>query len=99
MLILNLVIKQMFGIILNELLTNVFKYAFKDVEDGKVFISIEKLENRLTLIIHDNGIGIDQRIESQGLGMSLVNMLVEQLQGSYHISNENGTKNIIQLEL
>ena len=90
------------GIILNELLTNVFKYAFKDVEDGKVFISIEKMENKVTLIIHDNGIGIDQRMESedsQGLGLSLVNMLVEQLQGSYHISNENGTKNIIQLEL
>ena len=60
------------------------------------------MENKVTLIIHDNGIGIDQRMESedsQGLGLSLVNMLVEQLQGSYHISNENGTKNIIQLEL
>jgi len=90
------------GIIVNELLTNIFKYAFKDGADGKVSVSIDKAEDRVTLLICDNGVGIDERIlsnKSPGFGLTLVRMLVEQMDGTYSIVNENGTKSVVQFSL
>jgi two-component sensor histidine kinase len=90
------------GIIINELLTNIFKYAFKDRDGGKVSVSMEKTEDRVTLIIYDNGIGIDERIladKSPGFGLTLVRMLVEQMDGTYSIVNENGTKSVVQFNI
>jgi len=90
------------GIIINELLTNVFKYAFKNRDSGMVSVSIDSEGNRVTLIIQDNGIGIDERIEankSPGFGLTIVKMLVEQLKGTYSLVNENGTKSVIQFEI
>ncbi len=90
------------GIIINELLTNVFKYAFKDRDNGAIFVSLNKTENMATLIIHDNGIGINERIlenKSPGFGLTIVKMLVEQLKGTCSIANENGTKSVIQFEI
>ena len=74
----------------------------KTEKNGTVSISIEKAENIATLIIQDNGIGIDERIElnkSFRFGLTIVKMLVDQLGGTYSIINENGTKSIIQFEI
>jgi len=90
------------GIIINELMTNVFKYAFKGRDSGKVLISIVKNENIATLTIHDNGIGIYERIDSNkspGFGLTIVRMLVEQLKGNFSMINDNGTKSVIQFEI
>jgi two-component sensor histidine kinase len=90
------------GIIINELLTNVFKYAFKDHDKGTVFISIEKVDNIVTLNIKDNGIGIDKNIElnkSHGFGLTIVKMLAEQLKGTYTVENDNGTKSVLKFEV
>jgi PAS domain S-box-containing protein len=90
------------GIIINELLTNAFKYAFKNRDKGTVFVSIEKNESMVTIIIQDNGIGIDEKIMeniSSGFGLTIVKMLVEQLEGTYSIVNENGPKSLVQVEI
>lgn len=90
------------GIIVNELLTNVFKYAFKGRDGGMVTVSIEKEEQTMTLTIHDDGIGVDERKtanESPGFGLTVVKMLAEQLGGSYSSVNENGTKSVVQVEI
>ncbi|MCX7820294.1 MAG: PAS domain S-box protein [Brevinematales bacterium] len=83
------------GIIVNELLTNVVKYAFKDRENGVVKIIIDKEENKITLIIKDNGVGIDYKRVS-GFGLTIVKMLVEQLKGTFEIINDNGTTSIVK---
>ena len=67
-----------------------------------VSVSIDKEGNRVTLIIQDNGIGIDERIDANkypGFGLTIVKMLVEQLKGTYSLANDNGTKSIIQFEI
>lgn len=90
------------GIIINELLTNVFKYAFVHQDDGLVSISIERTENKVTLIIKDNGVGIDENIESHkthGFGLTIVTMLANQLKGKYRIFNDKGTISILEFEL
>ena len=94
--------QQLLGIIINELLTNVFKYAFKDSNKGKVSVTIEKNKKMITVIIQDNGVGIDEKViekKSSGFGLTIVIMLVEQLKGTYNIVNENGTKSTIQFEI
>ena len=90
------------GIIINELLTNVFKYAFIGRENGIVSVSVDKNQNKVTLAVKDNGVGIAERRnenKSPGFGFTIVKMLVEQLGGSYNIENDNGTESIVQFEV
>lgn len=87
------------GIIVNELLTNVFKHAFKGRTNGKVSVSIDKKDQEVTLIIQDNGRGFDARAlenTSSGLGFTIVKMLVEQLGGTYRLANDNGAKSVVR---
>ncbi len=72
------------GLIVNELLTNTFKYAFPNQEDGKVGISIQQIaENEYELIYSDNGIGYDTAEQTNvSFGLELVKMLVKELKGT-----------------
>lgn len=90
------------GIIINELLTNLFKHAFKDHSGGAVSIIIERDEQTVRLIIHDNGVGFDEstlKNESSGFGLTVVKMLVEQSGGSFTRSNDNGARSVVYLNL
>jgi PAS domain S-box-containing protein len=82
------------GIIINELITNAFKYAFPDGKEGKINISVKKLNNTITLLIKDNGIGVPDKIAasaSGGFGLNLVSALSEQIGGEVKITGDNGT--------
>ncbi|TGL56393.1 response regulator [Leptospira ognonensis] len=90
------------GIIINELVTNIFKYAFEANFQGKISIDLKRLENLAILIIRDNGVGLDERTkanQSPGFGLTLVKMLAEQLNGSYVIENDLGTKNVLKFPI
>lgn len=83
------------GIILNELLTNAVKYAFVGRDEGEILISGTLKENSAIVTIKDNGIGMPESINigsSSGFGMSLIEMLVEQIKGTVQIERQNGTK-------
>ncbi|TVR85430.1 MAG: PAS domain S-box protein [Spirochaetaceae bacterium] len=90
------------GIIINELLTNTFKYAFTGRKDGKVVIQLDKNETHATLSIEDDGVGLDDggtADTSTGFGLSIVQMLVEQLNGAYSVEINGGTKSVVEFEL
>lgn len=96
--------KQAFslGIIINELLTNVFKYAFEFTNSGTVSVSIDKEASSVILTIQDNGVGFDERAlknESPGFGLTVVRTLVEETGGTYTISNDHGAKSVVRFEL
>ncbi|NCQ11699.1 MAG: sensor histidine kinase [Bacteroidetes bacterium] len=87
------------GIIVNELMTNIFKYAFKDQENKKISISLDKNETGFKLIVRDNGIGMDPKMitkQKLGFGLTIIKMLSEQLGGTISLSNDNGAKVEIQ---
>lgn len=90
------------GIIINELMTNVFKYAFKDQKTGNILLEVKKTENHVILTIKDNGVGIDERVDankSPGFGLTIVKMLAEQLNGTFTMENDNGTRSILKFEI
>ena len=91
------------GLIVNELLTNSFKHAFPDGMNGKIEITFEKMKNdKILLEVADNGIGLKELDEndeqSTGFGTQLIELLIDQLDGSVMISNGVGTKVRIEFE-
>ena len=83
------------GLIVNELVSNAFKYAFPGKKQGFIFISLKKQNDDVTLIIKDNGIGLANEIDfrnTESLGLQLVVTLVEQIGGEIKLDNSNGTK-------
>ena len=47
------------GLIINEIVTNSIKYAFKGKDEGQIHIILKKEENKLFLSVSDNGNGKD----------------------------------------
>ena len=73
------------GIILNELITNSVKYAFKDIS-GQITIALEHKNNSYILNYSDNGIGISKdKKDSDGFGLNLIGLSTEQIKGTFHI--------------
>jgi len=76
------------AIIVNELLTNSIKYAFKDVPDPRISLSVSKTGTTVVLKYSDNGPGLpDSRAADKrsGFGMQLIELLVDQINGSIDI--------------
>jgi two-component sensor histidine kinase len=66
------------GLIVNELVTNAVKHAFRDQHDGLIRVSLRG-GDPLSLIVEDNGAGCPD--SSRGVGSHLVELLVAQLSG------------------
>ena len=78
------------GLILNELISNSFKYAFI-TKEGNINISLSKNKEQYKLEVSDDGIGYDKNISWTSLGIVLVNTLaVSQLKGTININSKNG---------
>jgi two-component sensor histidine kinase/ligand-binding sensor domain-containing protein len=83
------------GLIVNELVSNAFKYAFPDDRKGGIRIAMEtRAEGRIVLSVGDDGIGIDPGLEqgkTDSLGLHLVRNLAAQLRGTLDIEHDGGT--------
>jgi two-component sensor histidine kinase len=83
------------GLILNELITNSFKHAFRHTDAGTITLNLQTENGSVILVYKDNGPGIDpgQFGEASGtLGLYLVRRLTRQLKGDMVYSKENGSK-------
>jgi two-component sensor histidine kinase len=69
------------GIIVNELVTNSFKYAFPEGRPGTVSVSLRRQEEDVVITVEDNGIGCDETAVD-GLGSRLMQMMTQQLHGA-----------------
>ena len=81
------------GIIINELVSNIFKHAFPEQQDAKIWISATQnsLENLdlITLTVQDNGVGLPPDLDihnADSLGLQLVSLLTKQLEGNLKVS-------------
>lgn len=92
------------GIIINELVTNTFKYAFDEKnKDKKISLKVQKIEkNKFELIYSDNGKGIeneDDYFNKGGIGSKLIISLSKQLKGEIKFDLKNGFTAIIKIPI
>jgi PAS domain S-box-containing protein len=83
------------GLIVNEILTNSFKYAFPGNKKGKISVSLKTNDRNAEIEISDNGIGLPQNFnveKSSGMGLQLVKMLIQQINGKMTVNIKKGTK-------
>lgn len=83
------------GLIINELVNNSVKHAFRQTKTGAISISMKRAESeRIVLQIEDNGIGMppENYISNPGtLGLQIVRLIAEgQLEGDVRVKSEHG---------
>lgn len=83
------------ALVVNEVVTNIFKHAFKDTDSGRIDVEVKDVDDLIELIIKDNGCGIpdDFNLESSSsLGMHIIEALSVQLEGEYALESlDQGT--------
>ncbi|MBN1647911.1 MAG: PAS domain S-box protein [Spirochaetales bacterium] len=83
------------GLIINELVTNSLKYAFSDAEGGIITIGIKHLDDSMVeIMVSDNGRGLPETFSvdtMSSLGLTLVKVLTDQLDGELILEKEKGT--------
>lgn len=94
--VLNMDMAIPFGLIVNEVVSNCFKYAFPDNRSGEISLIFKKQsDSKYKMVIRDNGIGISEDVDfdkKTGLGLRLIKLLTKQLNGTVSIVNNNGTE-------
>jgi PAS domain S-box-containing protein len=86
------------GLIVNELITNSIKYAFRGRANGKITVHFTVNNSRAELRIFDNGVGLPKTVDfrnTESLGLQLVVTLVEQLGGEIEELKLEGTGYLI----
>lgn len=80
------------GLIINEVITNSLKHAFNETQQGKIVITMRKLNGKKHEIqVSDNGSGYVNNGESKGIGTRLVSIFVKQLNGTLEVLEHQGT--------
>ena len=88
------------SLIINELLTNAMKYAFKNREMGLIRICLKNSDRGFHLEIQDDGPGLSTTHSGEGeegFGLMLIRTLVEQFKGNLEMDDSAGT--LIRIEL
>lgn len=87
------------SMLINEIVTNCYKHAFINIDNGKIYISIQKNSSEEYLLsIKDNGVGLPKGYDkslTNNIGFDLIYGLSEQLDGNVNINIDNGTEIII----
>lgn len=83
------------GLILNELVSNACKYAFKDNPEPALKIKLTSEDKHWQLSVQDNGTGLPEDVlpkvqKSNSFGLKLIRLQATQLEGKLSFENNNG---------
>jgi PAS domain S-box-containing protein len=81
------------GLIINELVSNSLKYAFRRSKKGSIGIRMVRSGGNFELVVSDDGEGLPPYLNvetTESLGLQLVTTLVKQLQGSLNVGRGKG---------
>lgn len=80
------------GLILNELITNSFKYAQKENQKLIITITLKSKDGFVHLMVKDNGDGMEMNAYEANptLGIELIKSLSEQINGRHAFENSDG---------
>jgi PAS domain S-box-containing protein len=83
------------GLVMNELISNALKHAFKERQKGTVAVTVSRTDDMITIKVKDDGIGIPGGADidkSKTMGFELVKGLVNQLGGTVQFRQDKGTE-------
>ncbi len=83
-----------YGLLLNELVSNVLKHAFPDGRHGAMTVAIRQEANKIALVVADTGVGMPAGFhyrQASSLGLKLVHVLAQQLGGDVNVLAGAGT--------
>ena len=79
-------------LLINELVTNSLKHAFRDGETGTVEVALRRNGvDKIEVHVVDDGTGFDVNIGSSGTGSRIVRALSQQLRGELTVETKKGT--------
>ncbi|MCX6304732.1 MAG: PAS domain S-box protein [Bacteroidetes bacterium] len=82
------------GLIINELITNAYKYAFPGDRTGKIWVRLlPENEDKFCISISDDGVGLPPDFTmntTQSMGSQIVGILVEQIEAILEVSSNEG---------
>jgi PAS domain S-box-containing protein len=91
------------GLIVNELISNALKYAFKGRKEGDLHLSLKRNNKTVVMRVADNGVGLPEGFnyeKTDSLGVQLVYTLTEQIDGSIAVNTAStGTEFLITFEM
>ncbi len=91
------------GLIVNELVTNVIKYAYPAGEGGEIHIGVTLApENQVAITISDHGVGLPAGLDwrhSDSLGLRIIRILTEQIGGTFQLDTESGVSSRIEFPM
>jgi two-component sensor histidine kinase len=88
------------GIIINELITNIMKYAFPECHGGTIRFCAAIKNKNIVIEISDNGCGLPECFslnEPKGFGLQVVTMLTEQIGGVIKAESKNGARFTLEI--
>jgi two-component sensor histidine kinase len=87
------------ALLINELITNIAKYAYPGGTGCKAWVSVSREGHSITLSVRDEGIGLPAHVDeasSTGLGMRLVGAFSRQLDGTVEVKrHQPGTEFLV----
>jgi len=89
------------GLMITEMASNSFKYAFPDDRKGTISISLNSSNDGYVLRVADDGVGLPDDFDmasTDSLGMQLVGTLIDQLDGKIKIDSKDGTSFTIEFK-
>ncbi|MCX7220445.1 MAG: PAS domain S-box protein [Burkholderiales bacterium] len=91
------------GLLINELITNALKHGFKENRQGQISVSLSSRDNKqILLVVSDTGVGIADGLDienTETLGLRLVSLLSQQLNGILSIQRCNPTSFSLEFPL
>lgn len=88
------------ALIVNELVMNAIAHGFPDDRTGVIRVELERLGERASLTVSDDGQGYDpQAVETGRLGLWLVNGLAAQVRGALTITCDNGVRSRLEFSI
>lgn len=89
------------GILVTELVTNAFKYAYPTGASGEIRVALTASADRGHLVVEDDGVGLKAGSPTgTGFGLRVVSMMVEQLGGTMEMTNTApGTRTVVSFGL
>ncbi|WP_454718175.1 photosensory histidine protein kinase LovK [Caulobacter segnis] len=86
-----------FALVVNELLTNALRHGFPEGRGGRIFVGVRREEGNFRIEITDDGVGFDKDAKPSGFGLTIVQLLCQQLKAKSETTDADPGARVVVL--